>query len=574
VNPSPEIRAWPSTILVFAAALALRLGHVLALRGSPYFARPVLDGETYYWAARALADGEGWAERVYWQPPGYPYFLAAILRVAGPGFLAPRLVQALLGALTAALTCAIGTRVFGRAVGIAAGFAVALYGVLIYYDGELLAPSLAICLQMATLYCAVRAPTERGGRGWLAAGLLGGLTAVVNAPALVLLPILAIAARRWAAWLLLGAAIAIAPVTLRNWTGGGELVLISSNAGINLYLGNNPRYDETVGMRPGRDWQALVRAPRLHGVSGAGPASRFFVARVTAYAVSDPAGFLGLQARKVRLLLGGTEIPRNQEIYPARAWSPVLRALLWKVPGLAFPFGLLLPLAVVGLGVAWRRAPVLAASVILLGLTVAAFFVTARYRAPLIPLLGVFAAAGVRWAAVEASGRARTIAGGVAVAAYLLANLGQGPMPRRMNPDAEQGLAHWLEREGRRPDALALYERLAREAPGSFDAWYGVAQLATALGQRAEAERALAVIRSLEPEFADTALLLARTALDAGCGAEADTFARRAVVLDPRSDLARTLLLQQAHALQTTRPGGPPGGCPPGVFVAPFPLAS
>ena len=352
MNPSPEIRAWPSAVLVFTAALTLRLAHVLALRASPYFARPVLDAETYYWAARALAAGEGWAEPVYWQPPAYLYFLALILRLAGPGFLAPRLVQAVLGALTAALTCAIGTRAFGRAVGLCAGLAVALYGALIYFDGELLVPSLAICLQMAALYSAARAPSERGGLGWFAAGLLGGLTAVVNAPALVLLPILAVAARRRAAWVLLGAVIAVAPVTLRNWTEGGEVVLISSNSGINLYLGNNPRSDATVAMRPGRDWQALVRAPRLHGVSGAGPASRFFVRRVLAYAVSDPAGFVLLQARKLRLLLGGAEILRNQEIYPARAWSPVLRALLWKVPGLAFPFGLLLPLAVVGLGVA------------------------------------------------------------------------------------------------------------------------------------------------------------------------------------------------------------------------------
>lgn len=573
MNPASEVRAWRSTALVFAAALALRLAHVLTLRDSPYFARPVLDAETYYWAARALAAKDGWAEAVYWQPPGYPYFLAAVLWLAGPGFLAPRLVQAVLGALSATLTCAIGTRVFGRAVGLGAGLAVALYGVLIYFDGELLAPSLTICLEMAALYCAVRAPTERRGLGWLAVGLLGGLTAVVNAPALVLLPILAIAARRWAPWLLLGAAIAIAPVTLRNWTEGGELVLISSNAGINLYVGNNPRYDEMVGMRPGRDWQALVRAPRLHGVSGAAPASRFFVSRVTAYAASDPAGFLALQARKLRLLLGGTEIARNQEIYPARAWSPVLRALLWKVPGLAFPFGLLLPLAVVGLGVAWRRAPVLAAAVILLGLTVAAFFVTARYRAPLIPLLALFAAAGVRWAAVEARPRARATAAVVAVAVYLLANLGQGPMSLRMNSDAEQGLAHWLEREGQPEKALALYEQLAHEAPGSFDAWYGVAQLATALGQSAKADAALARIRGFEPEFPDTALLLARAALDAGCGAEADAFARRAVALAPRSDLARTLL-QQAHALQAARPAGPPGGCPPRVFVAPFPLAS
>lgn len=319
----------------------------------------------------------------------------------------PRLVQAVLGATTAALTSAIGIRLFGMTAGLVAGLAVAFYGPLIYFDGELLAPSLGICLQMATVYCAVRARTEPGRGGWLAAGLLSGLAAAVNALAIVMLPVLAVAARRRAAWLLGGATVALAPVTLRNWVQGGEFVLISSNGGINLYLGNNPRYEATVDMRPGRDWQALVRAPRLHGVAGAGPASRFFVTRVAGYARTDPAGFVALQVHKLRSLVAGHEIPRNQEIYPARRWSPVLRVLLWKVPGLAFPFGVLLPLAAVGLVAAARRAPMLVALVGVFGLVVVAFFVTARYRAPLVPLLALFAAEGVRWAVVEARPLAR-----------------------------------------------------------------------------------------------------------------------------------------------------------------------
>ena len=314
----------------------------------------MLDAETYYWAARALAAGEGWAEPVYWQPPGYPYFLAAILWVAGPGFLVPRLVQAVLGALTAALTCVIGTRVFGRAVGLGAGLTVA-----VVWSADLLrrratgavagdlSPDGDPLLRGACADGARRARLARHGPA-------GGLTAVVNASALVLLPILALAARRRVGWVLLGAAVAVAPVTLRNWTESGELVLISSNFGINLYLGNNARYDAMVGMRPGRDWQALVRAPRLHGVAGAAPASRFFVERVRAYARERSRG---VPRRSRRGSSGcssdGTEIPRNQELYPARAWSPVLRVLLWKVSGLAFPFGLLLPLAAVGLG--WPR---------------------------------------------------------------------------------------------------------------------------------------------------------------------------------------------------------------------------
>ena len=189
-----------------------------------------------------------------------------------------------------------------------------------------------------------------------------------------------------------------------------------------------------------------------------------------------------------------------------------------------------------------------------------------------MPLLALFAAAGVRWAVVDARPRGRLGAVGLGLGVYLLANLGQGPMPRQMNADAEHGLAHWLEREGRRPEALRLYQRLARETPGSFDAWYGVAQLARRLGHPAEADAALVRIRNLEPTFPDTAVLLAFTALEVGCGAESAAFARRALALDPHDGLA-VRLLRRADALVASHPGGPAGGCPAQVFVAPFPLA-
>ena len=33
----------------------------------------------------------------------------------------------------------------------------------------------------------------------------------------------------------------VAPVTIRNYAVGDDLVLISSNGGVNLYIGNNPQ---------------------------------------------------------------------------------------------------------------------------------------------------------------------------------------------------------------------------------------------------------------------------------------------------------------------------------------------
>src|SRR5262249_22248446 len=206
-----------------------------------------VDGETYDRAAMAIAMGQGHPDRVFWQPPGYPYFLGALYALFGRGsLLVPRLVQAGLGAVASVLVAWTGARLFGPKVGVGAGLGAALYGTLVYFDGELLAPTLTITLQLVALALAVEAGSAtRLGAWWLLSGLAEGLAAVVTATSLVLLPALALFARKRALLVLAGAALAILPVTVQNLVLGGELVLISSNGGINLYIGNNPRYDET-----------------------------------------------------------------------------------------------------------------------------------------------------------------------------------------------------------------------------------------------------------------------------------------------------------------------------------------
>src|SRR5262249_5548549 len=183
----------------------------------------------------------------------------------------------------------------------------------------------------------------------------------------------------------------------RNITHGGEFVPISSNAGINLYIGNNPKYDRTVGIRPDRVWIEFTKEPFQHGVTTQNGASAYWTRRGLAWATAHPLDFRALQWKKLQVFLGGDEIYRNQAIYPSRRYSPVLAALLWKVPGLAFPFGILAPLAILGIAVAWRKAPLLASIVLLYSLGVLAFFIAARYRVPLVPYLAIFAVQGVLW---------------------------------------------------------------------------------------------------------------------------------------------------------------------------------
>ena len=537
----PGVPTPRSLLVLFAVALLLRLLHVLAMRASPYFENPVIDAATYDDAARAIAAGHGHPDLIFWQPPGYSYFLSWIYLAAGPGYLAPRIVQAFLGGASAVLTAWIGARAFGRRVGLAAGYGVALYGLLIYYDGELLTPTLTIALQLAAIAVALRAGAqkERGKGLWLASGFLAGLASVVTAPSLLIAGALAVAARRRAWAVLLGATLAIAPVTLRNLERGGELIPISWNGGINLYIGNNPDYDRTVAIRPDLHWKRFVLEPRRAGVRTAAGASSYFVAKVVRYAASDPAAFARLQLKKLILFLAGNEIPRNQEIYPARKYSPVLAALLWKAPGLAFPFGVLMPLGVLGLVVAGRRAFVLSAIVLLYAAGVLAFFITARYRVPLVPLLLVFAAEGVRWFLESAPTRARIASLALVVPLYLVGNVGQGPMPQTMNADAEYSLAVKLAMKGEPEEAVALYRSALAKNPAYPEAWVNLGVIQATRGRNLEAEGMFRRAMELDPENTLALTNLAVLREKAGDRAEALALYRRALSIEPGDGLSR-----------------------------------
>lgn len=489
---SDDKLSWRQLALLAAFALTVRLAHVLAMASSPYFAHPVVDAATYETIGRSIAAGHGYPESVFWHPPGYPVFLGLLWALAGPSYLLPRLLQVAMGAANVVLVAWMGARCFGRKVGLASGIVAALYGMLIYFDGELLAPSLSLLGILGAVCLATLARERDRWWPWLLSGVVGGLAGVVVATTLLVPAVIAGFARRRAGWVLLGTALALAPVTARNWFRGHELVLVSSNGGVNFWIGNNPDYDQTVAIRPDLGWQRLVEEPRRLGIAGDESASRYFARKAWAWAAADPWAFLRLQAHKLRLLVAGNELYRNHAIYPARMESPILRALLWKVPGLAFPFGLLLPLGAIGLVVGARRAPLLVVLVLGLAATVLAFFVAARYRMVLVPFLIVFAVEAVRWFANERRRAPRAAAGIAFVVLFLVANLGQGAMDSRMNPDAEYALAMRLGEQGRMDEARALFESAVAARPTYAEAWLNLSVCYDAAGRVQDARAAFA----------------------------------------------------------------------------------
>jgi tetratricopeptide (TPR) repeat protein len=106
-----------------------------------------------------------------------------------------------------------------------------------------------------------------------------------------------------------------------------------------------------------------------------------------------------LMLKKLILFWNGNELGNNRDLYFFTRSSSVLRLLLWRFI-IYFPFGLIAPLALVGIILA-RRAKkdtlLLEIFLFVYMLSVILFFVNARYRVPIIPVLILFAAFALDW---------------------------------------------------------------------------------------------------------------------------------------------------------------------------------
>jgi tetratricopeptide (TPR) repeat protein len=552
----PRRTSW----LVFGVAFSARMLSIAGIRSLVWFPVPIVDGANYFRLARSIASGHllGGGE-AFWQPPLYPYFLALLFKVFGEGMLGIVTVQAALGALTCALVARLGARLWGARAGVIAGLIAALYGPLVHFDAQPLVPVLHVFLVTAGLLALVE-------RRWFAAGLLWGLAAIATPNILLAAP----AALAWMAWghnrsdpgqrqppadvagrrrllrWIAGLALPVLLVGARNLLVAGEPVLVSSNGGINLYIGNNPDYDRTVRIRPGGEFERLAQEPENLGILGAAARSRWFTQRATAFWTEYPGPAARLFVRKARDLIAGREIPRNENIYEYRPVSIVLSLLVWR-RGVSFPFGVIAPLALAGACLAQvpaggKGAPAAdRAGALLLLLTAAAyavsvllFFPTDRYRLPLVPIAAVFAA---RLLAEPRALRRPVIAAALA-AGLVLFNLDAATATESYPEETPLNRAYALRALGRPAEAVAEYERAFVLNPRRLDAPNSLAVLAAERGDWEQAVQRYRQALAIDPGFVDLRRSLGEALLALGRRDEARREWTTAVGLAPAAGLA------------------------------------
>ena len=549
---------------IFGLALAIRLVHVRQLGSAPFFDLAMGDAQSYHAWGLDISGGDWLGRETFYQAPLYPYFMGLVYTFFGPGLLAVRLSQVVLGAASCVLLALAGRRLFSPPAGIVAGLMLAVYAPAIFFDGLVQKTSLGLfllCLLLALLARLVTEPDRP--RAWLWPGVVLGALVLTRENALVFAGVLLgwlvlsrDAGRRHlarAGALALGLALVLLPVAARNQAVGGELVLTTAQLGPNLYIGNNPDADGTY--RPlvvGRGDPRFERrdATQLAEREVGAPltprqVSSYWTGRSLEYIRTQPVGWLRLTARKVVLALNGSEVADTEDQLSHADWSLPLR-----LAGHVWHFGLLAPLGAAGICLTWGRRRQLRPFHLMLAAyaaSVVLFAVMGRYRHPLAPLLMLFAAAGTVavWQMARTRSGWRTPqavwAGGLAAGLLVFCNWPVLSMSD-MRAITALNVGTELQAEGRLDEAVEQYRQVLALTPDDALAHSNLGTALAAQGRLDEAvghyEQALA----LTPGDADAHSNLGNALLSLGRTGEGIASLRRALDIDPDSAEAHAAL--------------------------------
>ncbi|MBW2495416.1 MAG: glycosyltransferase family 39 protein [Deltaproteobacteria bacterium] len=491
---------------LFALALTLRLLHLREIElNDPFFALPSTDALLYHQWASEIARGDWLGQGVFFLAPLYAYFLGLVYAVFGSAFEVAMIANALLGALSSVLVVAVGRRLFDRRAALIAGALIALDSTSIFFGGMLASANLVVPLVLLLLLAAQRAHESPSGVRWLGAGFALGLCALawqallLFALYLVVWPVFsekssAASRARWAALVVAGMALAILPVSLRNYAVADEFALVNTGGGISLYVGNHPHAMGTYGMP--RVYSRVIADEPIEQrqlfaevagqVSGralkASEISAFWAGETLDYISTNPAQWLRHEVRKFGLFWNAAELWRERSPTAERAFSWVQRLPL-------ISFALVGPLALLGMGLFASQLSrlYLVYAVIEFHLVVSlAFSVLARDRMSALPAFYLFASAAACWLWDRFRGRRfRALAIGLA-ALGLAAWLVHLPLSRENLAMAYYRLGDRFVQLEQWDEAIEYFGRSLNRDPGAISTWN---QLALAFEARGDSHR-------------------------------------------------------------------------------------
>jgi tetratricopeptide (TPR) repeat protein len=455
----------------------------------------------------------------------------------------------------------------------------AVYGPFVYYTVSLLYPTLTVLLATVLLLLLHDAAARRSHLLAFAAGATLGTFALGRGNILPFAPI----AFLWlvTAWghpfdpklsrwrrglpgglaLTCGAVLFVLPATIHNLR-TGDPTLLTTNAGLNFYIGNGPMatgaHETPVRSLPRDDGTVQKIVADLQKDVECRTEAEFAVGRSLSYTeVSSfwfdqtlefigekPGVFVSKLVMKAVHFLSTYEIPQIEHFGYLRRYS-------WPLSGPVLSFGLVGPLAIVGMALGLRSArrwALLYLFVLVYSTSIVLFFVLARYRLPIVPALVPFAAYAVL-TIVDAFRRRRwALAGGCVAAGVVVGWLMQANF---YGVDENKAIAQIVYRHGIAEDlrenwegAIERYEEALRLKPGYDKCHLNLGVDLARVGRREEAMAHLETAERLNPAYYRAPYNRGLLLEEVGRHEEARDAYRRAVDLEPRYLLARTALAE------------------------------
>ncbi|MGA1864004.1 MAG: tetratricopeptide repeat protein [bacterium] len=416
---SSRIWIWVLLTIIIFFGLCLRLRFVSTASKIPF--NFLSDSSQYFSWAKHIISGKDFID-VYHQSPLYPFFLAFIFSLSGTSIQHVLIVQAIIGALSCFLVFYLSMRIFKNPwMGITSTLLMAIYAPAIFYNGMLLMATLVTFFNLIFLIVLLKALEDNKIWIWALGGLILGLSALARATVLLFLPFLAVflLGKTWHEYrkkkenskkskisfflhqclfplctFFICTFLLILPVTLRNYVKGKDFVLIAANAGITFYEGNNPwatgQYMDPPGLDLGEDFDGgNIAGYYEKRVLSPSEISKFWFKESWRFIKDNPFQYLNLLGKKLAYFWNRYEIPNAENIYFAKQYSEILRLPLLS-------FLLAGSLGILGFIMALKKRVPHTFIVLLFLLSHMAanvlFFITARYRLLVAPILIIFMA--------------------------------------------------------------------------------------------------------------------------------------------------------------------------------------
>jgi len=378
-----------TSVIIFALALVIRFGWIAT---SAHELRS--DELDYHSLAQSLAQSATYAidgVPTAYRPPGYPFALWMVYSATGPDKAAALWIQAILDASLAVLIFLSLSKAHILAAPVA-GIAWAIFPAAILYSGLLLTETLFTVMLFSALFILERTKALTPAAF---SGLLLGIACLIKPWALLFVALLAafgLLRKDPDKRFVLVAMIAV--LTLLPWMLRNELHMgffgISTNTGMNLYVGNRP--DATGGYRgnfPPEIAAAAGDELRLDSLS---------TSLATGYIMSEPLSFVAnaglklarLIASEGELLVLALSADSADISYRERLsyLSPAAKVLV-NLPSFVFLLFGIAGLIAARPSTGRTSALLLVASIVLTSIV---FFGSSRFRFPAMPFLVMYSA--------------------------------------------------------------------------------------------------------------------------------------------------------------------------------------